>query len=113
MKGLIIYHKFGPNEYFIGDKLVSQEEFDAAFPAKKIGVPMNAGNTPGIWPMKSDALAVHPEQIPLVLERNKRHGLTSVEYDPKDGRAIIPDRGARRMLNRIEKFHDNEGCYGD
>ena len=62
--------------------------------------------------MKSDALAVHPDQIPEVMARNKKHGV-HVEYDPKDGRAILKDRGQRRDLMRIEGFHDNNGGYGD
>ncbi len=113
MKARAIFKKNGTVEYFVEGVPVSEEEFNAAFTEKAAGVPMLSGNSLTGWPMKSDALAVHPEQIPLVLERNKRHGLTTVDYDPKDGRAIIPDRGARRMLNKIEGYHDKHGGYGD
>lgn len=71
------------------------------------------GHTSGCWPMKSDAMAVHPDDIPAALERNKRHGVAGVTYDPKDGRAILADRGARRDLMKLEGVHDKNGGYGD
>lgn len=74
---------------------------------------MGRSNTPTCWPMKSDALACHPEQIPAMLERNKKHGVTGVTYDPVDGRAVFADRGARRMLMALEGVHDKRGGYGD
>jgi len=73
---------------------------------------MLGGNTPSAYPLKSDAMAVHPSQIPEAMARNKKHGL-HVEYDPVDGRPILPDRAARRQLMAIEGVHDNQGGYGD
>lgn len=67
--------------------------------------------TPSAWPILSDAMGVHPDQIPQAHERNRRHGI-AVSYTP-DGRAILPDRGARRDLMKLEGFHDNVGGYGD
>jgi hypothetical protein len=72
-----------------------------------------AGNTSSAWPQKSDAMACHPSQIPAMLERNKRHGVTGVGYDPEDGRAILSDRAARRDLMALEGYHDNNGGFGD
>ncbi len=74
--------------------------------------PGTGGNTPSCWPMKSEALAVHPDQIPEALARNKRHGIQGVSYD-RLGRAVLADRGARRDLMRLEGVHDNQGGYGD
>lgn len=71
-----------------------------------------AGNQPACWPMTSDALAVHPEQIPAVRARNRRHGVRGVEYNAK-GQAILADRAARRDLMALEGYHDNQGGYGD
>ncbi len=99
------------SEYFQNGKRSTKKKFKASCCAKVGGVPMLAGNTPVCWPMKSDALAVHPSQIPEVMERNRKHGLY-IEYDPKDGRPILPDQGAKRELLKISKVHDNNGGYG-
>lgn len=113
MKARVIYSNRGKPEYFIEGKKVSKKKFDEIVRSKPIGVPMLAGNTPSAWPMRSDALAIHPSQIPAVMERNKRHGVGGVDYDPKDGTAIIADRGARRKLMEVDGVHDNEGGFGD
>lgn len=61
--------------------------------------------------MKSEAMAVHPEQVAQANARNKRHGV-NVVYD-KSGFAHIPDRNERRKLMRLEGLHDKSGGYGD
>ena len=58
------------------------------------------GNRPWTRKIDSESLAVHPDQIPEVLERNRRHGL-HIEYD-RHGRPKIADSGQRRDLVRIE-----------
>lgn len=114
MKIQIVYGNTGNRTYKIDGKEVSEEEYNAR--VKKAGI--TPGSPPQVasasgWPMKSDALAVHPSQIAEVMERNKRHGITGVSYDPKDGRAILADRGARRDLMALEGIHDKQGGYGD
>ncbi len=109
MKGRIKYGRRG-NEYFIGDKQVTMEEFDRTFRAKEIGP--TRGQVASCWPMKSEALGCHPEQANELIERNKRHGITGVRYDA-DGTAILADRGARRDLMALEGVHDKHGGYGD
>jgi len=63
------------------------------------------------WPMVSDALAVHPKQVEEANARNKRHGV-NVQYLP-NGQAVLPDRNERKKLLRLERYHDNDGGYGD
>lgn len=70
-----------------------------------------SGHLPSCWPMKSDALAVHPSQIKQANERNRRNGV-NVTY-AKNGQAIIPDRKERKKLLKLEGFRDNNGGYGD
>lgn len=70
------------------------------------------GHCTGCWPMKSQALAVHPEQIAEAHERNRKAGITGVEY-LKDGTAVIADRGARKNLMKLEGVVDKEAGYGD
>jgi hypothetical protein len=108
VKGRIVYST--PERYYLGDKEVVKEEFDSAFPPKEIGP--TRGQAASCWPMNSEALACHPEQIQEAMERNKRHGITGVSYG-KDGTAILSDRGARRDLMALEGVHDKHGGYGD
>ncbi len=110
MKGKVIYGRGRKPRYFLNDQEVPQEAFDAAFPAKRLGQPMQ-GMFPACWPMRSRALAVHRKQVAKANARNKRMGL-GTRYD-SDGTAIIPDRGERKRLLRQEQFHDNEAGYGD
>ena len=70
------------------------------------------GTTTSGWPMYSEALAVDPSQVEEANARNKRHGVPVV-YDPKNGKAVIPDRAARKKLLRLEGRHDKQGTYGD
>ncbi len=114
MKGKIVgwpprYYVWAVNEWV----QVQAEEFKALFPDRPVA-DSNGSTFGGTWrrPIQSDALAVHPRQIPEVMERNRRHGL-HIEYNPEDGRPILADRGQRRDLMRIEGCHDNDGCYGD
>lgn len=54
----------------------------------------------GARPLRSDALAVHTSQIPAVMARNKKHGLT-IRYD-RAGRPVFTDPGQRKALMRVE-----------
>ncbi len=115
MKARITYANNGARRFEIEGQEVTEEEFYAATPARGVemlseGKPPR-GHTAGAWPMLSDALAVHPNQIDAARARNRHHGVL-VDYAP-DGRAILPDRGARRDLMKLEGCHDNEGGYGD
>lgn len=113
----IVYESNGNRRFYVDGKEVTQAEHDRLTVSKiedLLAEPIELlpGQTPKCWPMKSDALAVHPKQIPEAMARNKRRGL-HVDYDPRDGRAILNDRGQRRDLMRIENCHDNNGGYGD
>lgn len=95
-------------EYLIDGRVVSKAQFDAEFPDHEIipgTVPI--GHQPGAWPLESVALACHPKQVQAMNERNARNGV-STRYKP-DGTAVIPDRGDRKKLLRLEGLHDNNG----
>lgn len=97
--------------YFIGEKEVTKEEFDARFPAKKvIGLPL-AANMPMCWPMKSEALAVHPSQVAEATEAARAAGVPT-EFLP-DGRAVLRDRAHRKAFVAYNKAFDKSGGYGD
>jgi hypothetical protein len=95
------------SEYLIDGQVVSREEFDAAFPDQE-GVP---GGTPSAgYPIRSDAMAVHRDQIPEAVARNRRHGL-EVQYERSTGRPILHSQVEKRKLMKIEKFHDKNAYY--
>lgn len=62
------------------------------------------------WPIRSKALAVHPKQVKAANVRNKQHGI-NVQYEA-NGTAVIPDRGERRKLLKLEGMHDNNSFTG-
>lgn len=93
--------------YVLDGKDVTKEEFDRAFPDK----PIRHGDDFAIgWhkPVLSDALAVHPAQIPQAMARDKAHGL-NVEYLP-DGRPILTSQAQKRKMIRSLGYHENN-CY--
>jgi hypothetical protein len=116
MKAKKIAGTFGkPDRYYLDNVEVTQEQWARALEESR--PPTVAGGRPGDsfcgWhqPIASDALAVHPDQIPEVMERNRRHGL-HVEYDG-EGRPLLVDRKQRRDLMHLEGVHDKDGGYGD
>ena len=86
---------------------------DTWVPAERESGGINIAVGAAGWPMKSEALAVHPTQIKEAMARNKRNGITGVSYCEKTGRAIIADRAARRALCKLEGVFDRAGGYGD
>ena len=67
------------------------------------------------WPLRSDAFGGTTRQIQQLIDRNKKHGISQseVDYDPKDGTAIIHSREARKKLTKVEGFKDRSAGYGD
>lgn len=94
-------------EYVIDGVVVSLKEWRKAFPEQE-GVPM-FGNSSG-WPMRSEAMGVHTSQIPAVMARNKKHGL-SIPYD-RLGRPILADAGQRKALMKVNKVKQMNSYYG-
>lgn len=96
--------------YFLDREEVSEAEYRKAIP-EKAGVPLFATGITMANPLKSDALAVHPEQIPAAVARNKRHGLEGLAYD-RHGRPVFTDSGMRKRLMQIEGVRARNSAYG-
>ncbi len=100
--------------YWIDGKEVTEAKYNKMFPSKlqelleAQDVMVEGG---GHWPILSEALGVHPEQVQEANQRNKAAGI-AVEYNRK-GQAVIPSRGERRKLMDLEGVHDRDGGYGD
>jgi hypothetical protein len=69
-------------------------------------------NTPGSWPMKSDAAGVHPSQIREASEEMSRLGVPT-RFDSDTGQAIFESRMHRRAFLRAKGMYDRNGGYGD
>lgn len=63
------------------------------------------------WPMKSDALGVHPSQIAEARELSVKFGVPT-DFTP-DGRAILNDPHHRRQYAESQGFYDRNGGYSD
>ena len=63
------------------------------------------------WPMVSNAMGVHPDQIPEFMEDARKHGI-ALNFTP-DGGAIFESPGQRKEYCRIKGEHDRNGGYGD
>ena len=102
--------------YFINDTEVSKAAFDAAFPSKLAALlaapdEMLAAHGSTTWPMKSEALACHPDQIPEIMERDRQHGVPTRR--DRTGRPVLTSQAHRQALMKLEGVHDKNGCYGD
>lgn len=98
--------------YFLDGKRVTKKVYLKRYPLPRARKGDIVGGTPlSGWPMKSEALAVHPDQVDEANERNKRAGV-NVEYEPGTGVPTIPDRGERRKLLKLEGFFDKDSFTG-
>lgn len=69
------------------------------------------GNRPWSRPLASDALAVHPEQIPEAIEDARKKGI-SIDFDSL-GRPLFRDRNHRKRYCRAYGIYDRDGGYSD
>ncbi len=65
----------------------------------------------GNWPMKSEALGVHPDQIGEAREQSIKLGVPT-EFT-KDGRPILTSPKHRKRYAEALGFHDRNGGYSD
>lgn len=70
---------------------------------------LNAGGS--AWPIRSDALAVHPKQIKEAMEFDRKNGVPT-DYD-KYGRPELRDRKHRKRYMMLHGAFDKCGGYGD
>ena len=96
----------GSKRYFINDEEVSEARYFRTKPVKK-----KSQSLIGWKKQESLALAVHPDQVPEVVERNRKLGVYC-DYN-KDGLPIITSRQERRKLMVAHGHFDRNAGYGD
>ena len=70
------------------------------------------GKRPATWPLHSDAMAVHPSQIPEAMAAAKKHGVPT-DFDSA-GRAILTgQRHRKEYAEKVRGVFDMDGGYGD
>ncbi len=95
-------------EYFVDGKPVTKKKFRGK--PKPLAAPAVPATT--AWPMESYSHAAHPDDVPALLARNKRLGITGVSYD-ESGMCKIDGRAAKKALNIAEGWYDKNGSYSD
>lgn len=68
-------------------------------------------NTPGNWPMESDAAGVHESQIADAEEHSRKVGIPT--HFTLDGKAVFESRSHRRRYLRKIGLFDRSGGYSD
>ena len=68
-------------------------------------------DTPGTFPMASEAMGVSHEDIKEAMEVDRRLGVPT-EYTP-DGRPVFVSRKHRKAYCEAHGFYDRNGGYGD
>jgi len=95
--------------YRLNGEAVSREEFLRVRRWRPGDIP--GCNRSNCWPMASDAMGVHPDQIAEVMEYDRKHGVPT-EYTA-DGRPILTSREHRKRYAEAHRFFDRNGGYGD
>lgn len=95
--GKTVYLAFGTDRCRMCDVLAGGAEPGAAHPAG--------------WPMTSLALSVHKSQVAEATERNRRHGITGVEYDAA-GTCTVSSPTELAKLHKLEGVHFNNNVRG-
>lgn len=102
MRGRIRQDSRGNKTFYLDGVEVSEEEFRAAFPDKPIG----AGAI-RVWnqPIHSEALGVHPDQIPEAMDEDKKLGVGGVEYDHHGRPIFTSSKQFRKYAKAYGKVH--------
>lgn len=98
--------------YLLGGAVVTEGVYRQAFPDQPlyVGVPPG-GDTGSVgYPILSDALGVHPDQIPEAREHYRKRGV-SVDFAP-DGRLVMADSAHRKRVLRAAGVHDRNSYNG-
>lgn len=69
-------------------------------------------NTPGAWPMLSDAAGVHPSQVGAAFKESVGFGIPT-RFHPETGQAIFESRAHRKAFLKAKGMYDRSGGYGD
>lgn len=110
MKARVIYRSSGP-VYLLDGREVTREEYDAALPDRPLEGAAPMTESTSAWPIKSDALGVHPKQAREAEEHARQKGVPT-EFTPQ-GQPVFRSREHRKQYCRAYGVYDRNGGYGD
>ena len=96
--------------YKLNGQLVSREEFLAGSKGFCFGED-TATPHPAGWPMASESLGCHPDQIQESVDYAREKGVPT-DFTP-DGRPICDSPGHRKRYCEALGYYDRNGGYGD
>lgn len=112
----VVYGGFSGTKarYYVGEKEVSKAQYDKATKSKVAD--LLQGHAPGGqhsagWPLYSDAVGVHPDQIPEAMAEARKHGVPT-DFTP-DGKVVFTSPGHRRDYCKLYGYFDLNGGYSD
>jgi hypothetical protein len=97
--------------YILDGREVTAKEYRRRYPLPKSQQHIDAPGRVGIKPKESDALAVHPLDVPEAIEDAKRKGVPT-DFTP-DGSPIITSRAHQKAYLRAYGYRNKDGGYGD
>ena len=77
----------------------------------EVGASTQGTNGIARWPIHSDAMGVHPSQIPAAQQALRAAGVHT-DYD-REGRPILTDASHRKRHAEALGFYDRNGGYRD
>lgn len=101
------------NEYVLDGVVVSEKEFNKAFPEGEAGIDRVAEgkSRKRAWPIKSDGAAVHPKQRAEAIAHAKKVGVPT--YFDRQGRAVFTSiRHQRDYLKQIQMHNRDDNAGG-
>lgn len=98
-------------EVTIDDKQYYTLESGVTCERDMIAEHMGFRNTPGTYPYYSDAMGVHPDQIPECRDYLSKRGVNA-QFHP-DGRVLVESKGQRKAMAEARGFYDRNGGYSD
>lgn len=107
MTGKVKWDKAGEPHYFVDGSEVTEAAFREAFPDRSGDGPIAPVNYNASWPVLSDALAVHPDQIPEAAAHAKARGV-NIDFAP-DGRAILTSAAHQKQAAKLYGYRPKRG----
>ena len=98
------------SKYLLNGEPVSREQFLAGAKGFCFGEEA-AGQRPACWPMESESLGVHPDQVQEATEHARSLGVPT-EFSA-DANPIFTSPGHRKAYAEALGYYDKNGGYGD
>lgn len=100
--------------YYYFGREITRAEYDRLIEEHRppeVGGGERGSSLVGWKPYYSETMAYNPRQIPEAKAFLEKHGLPTVI--DATGRPLMQSREHRKKLMKLQRYHDNDGGYGD